>query len=96
MTIKKLKPYLVFSTTRDIFFGWATDTGPRMTLKRARRIFSYPKHPLCGGPDALAIYGAFDGVKAGPETIETIVESVANCVLSTKEAAESWSKKTSW
>lgn len=92
-----MQGYLVFSTTRDIFFGFAKEASSRMVLKNARRVYSYTKHPQCGGPDALAIYGPYNGVKAGPSTPETTVESVANSVLCTREAVAAWMKKPeSW
>jgi hypothetical protein len=90
----KSKAYMVFSTTRDIFFGFAEKTGPRMELTQARRVYSYPKHPECGGPDAMAVYGAYVGVKAGPVTAKITVESVANSVECTPEAARVWTQKT--
>jgi len=91
----KLKPYLVFSNTRDIFFGWAAKTGPRMTLKKARRVYYYATHPGFGGPDQLATLGPARGSKIGPEVTEIIVENVANSVSVSVSAVKEW-RGSSW
>ena len=93
----KARPYLVFSTTRDIFFGWSNKTGPRMELTNARRIYYYSTHLGIGGPDQLATLGPARGSKIGPTVRLMAVENVANSVLCTDKAAtefrgESWIK----
>lgn len=96
-TNKKVQPYLVFSTTRDIFFGYAEATGPRMVLANARRVYYYAK-PVqngVGGPDSLAVFGPAPGSKIGPETQVITVENVANSSLCTS-AAEKAFKESSW
>lgn len=85
-----LKPFLVFSTTRDIFFGYAAKTGPKMKLTNARRVYYYATHNGVGGPDQLATLGPAKGSKIGPTVEELTVENVANSVTVTKAAEKEW------
>lgn len=95
MKVDKLKPYLVFSNTRDIFFGWAAKTGPRMVLKKARRVYYYATHNGVGGPDQLATLGPAKGSRIGPTVEELTVENVANSVCISKGAQKEW-EGSSW
>jgi hypothetical protein len=90
MKAKTLKPYLVFSTTRDIFFGWASKTGPRMVLTNARRVYYYATHTGIGGPDQLATLGPAKGSKIGPTVATVTVENVANSVVVSGTAVREW------
>lgn len=86
------RAYVVCSTTRDIFFGWATETGPQMTLHNARRVYYYAKRPEpgVGGVDSLATHGPATGSKVGPIVHHIDVMNVGNASVCTDAAIAAW------
>lgn len=85
----KMKPYLVTTAHRGVFFGWADDIdGITITLHKARNCIYWSAD--CRGFLGLASMGPTAGCKIGAPADELQVRAVTSVALCSDAAAKAW------
>jgi hypothetical protein len=88
MATKKLRPVLVTTVHRGVFFGYATETdGLTVQLKDARNCIFWSAD--CKGFMGLAAKGPTAGCRVGPKADITL-RNVTSVSEVTNEAATKW------
>jgi hypothetical protein len=83
-----LKPYLVTTEYRGVFFGYADDTsGDTITLKNARNCIYWP--PTQGGFMGLAADGPAKGARIGA-TADIELRKITSILPVSETAAKRW------
>jgi hypothetical protein len=92
-TSTKLKPVVVTTENRGVFFGYAElAIKDEITLKDARMCVYWSSNVK--GILGLAYTGPLSGCKISPPAPSIILNKVTSVMECTKEAAEAWEKNT--
>jgi len=86
-----LKPLVVTTSFRGVFFGYGTPTESKtIRLERARMCIKWP--PEQRGVIGLAADGPKAGAKVGPACPAITIQEVTAVMEATEEAAARWEK----
>ena len=85
---KPLRPVLVTTEHRGVFFGYASEFGKTMSLKDAQLAvyWSVDMHGFKG----LAAYGPSDACRIGPPADVEMLTEVTSVIACTEEAVKKW------
>ena len=88
-TKPRMRPYLVTTAHRGVFFGWADDIdGTTITLHKARNCIYWSAD--CRGFLGLANTGPTSGCRIGAPAEELQVRAVTSVALCSDAAAHAW------
>lgn len=96
MTAKsKLRPVIVTTEYRGVFFGWASDTsGSTITLRNARNCIYWSAKT--GGFMGLASKGPVAGSRVGESVVSIELRGVTSVVEMTPEAVTAWEREPTY
>ena len=87
---------VVATTTRDLWYGFATEVGGSMTITNARHIYYYAAHKTksARGVGSLATHGPASGSKIGPPVASLFIASVAGVMRCSDDAVAAFDGAT--
>ena len=89
MAVKKLRPVLVTTEFRGIFFGYADDTsGNNITLTNARNCIYWPS--ANGGFGGLASEGPAKGSRIGARVDKIALRKITSVAEVADDAVKAW------
>lgn len=85
----KLRPVVVTTAHRGVFFGYAANTsGKTITLKRARNCIYWTA--AVKGFIGLAATGPLEGCRVGPQAVMIELRDITAVLTCTPEAVKAW------
>ena len=88
-SLSGLRPVVVTTKHRGVFFGWAADTsGDTITLRRARNCIYWSS--AVGGFMGLAATGPMQGSRVGARVEQMILRDITAVLEASDEATKMW------